>query len=79
MIEPGALVYNFPQVLIGRFQDKIDDDGNLTDEVSRDYIALGLDSFAAWIRLVGAKSANPYRERLAELHTIDPRRIRGVR
>lgn len=79
MVEPGALVYNFPQVLIGRFQDKIDDDGNLTDDLTRDYIALALDSFSTWVRLVGAKSANPFRDRLTELHTVDPRRIRGVR
>ena len=74
MIEPGALLYNYPQVLVATAHDKVDAEVNLTDELTRDFVALAMQSFAGWIRLVGERSGSPHREALAKLHVMDPRR-----
>jgi chromate reductase len=74
MIEPGALVYTYPQVLVARAQDKLDDDGAIADQLTLDYVALAMRTFDGWIRLVGERSGSPHRDALAELHVIDPRR-----
>jgi chromate reductase len=74
MVEPSALVFNFPQVMVSRAQDKFDADNRLTDQQTRDFVALAMRAFASWIGLVGQRFANPHRVELEALHHIDPRR-----
>jgi chromate reductase, NAD(P)H dehydrogenase (quinone) len=38
-----------PEVLVARARDKFDEQGRLTDEVTREFVALFLERFAEWI------------------------------
>jgi chromate reductase len=39
-----------PEILVFRAHEKIDADGNLTDQPTRDFLAKYLTAFAAWVR-----------------------------
>ena len=45
----NALVMNRPEVMISAAQTKIDADGTLTDQPTRDFLAAYLDAFKAWV------------------------------
>jgi chromate reductase len=38
-----------PEVLVGRAHEKFDSDGRLTDQRTRQFLALFLEAFSAWI------------------------------
>jgi chromate reductase len=47
-------VFNQPEVLVGRAQDKFDASGQLTDESTRQFLAQFLQAFMQWAARVGA-------------------------
>ena len=54
MIEPAALVMQFPQVLVSRHREKFDEGMKLVDPTTREWVEKALVEFAQWIRLAQA-------------------------
>ena len=54
MIEPAALVMQFPQVLVSRHMEKFDQDMKLVDLTTREWVTRALVEFARWVRLAQA-------------------------
>ena len=52
LVEPEALLLQFPQVLVGRHREKFDERQRLTDKATCDIVGTGLQAFATWIRQV---------------------------
>jgi len=52
----NLLVMNLPEVLVARAQDKIDANGRLTDEATRQFVAKFLQAFAQWVARVGVRT-----------------------
>jgi chromate reductase len=50
----NMLVFNQPEVLVGRARDKFDANGHLTDEPTRQFLAQFLQAFMQWVARVGA-------------------------
>ena len=46
-------IMNQPEVFVGAAHTKFDDDGNLTDEPTLEFVDKFLNAFAAWIVKVG--------------------------
>jgi chromate reductase len=55
MVFLDALVFNRPEIFIGTVQNKVNDKGELTDQVTRDFIKQQLEGFAKFITKVGGK------------------------
>jgi chromate reductase len=54
MVFVEALVFTRPEVTVGQAQTKIDQDGKLTDQATRDFIKQQLAAFEKFVRTVGA-------------------------
>jgi chromate reductase len=55
MVFLDALVFNRPEIFIGSVQNKVNDNGELTDQTTRDFIKQQLEGFAKFITLIGGK------------------------
>jgi chromate reductase len=47
-------VFNTPEIFVGQAQNKFNDKGELTDEVTRDFLRKQLEAFAKFVERVKA-------------------------